>query len=152
MLWSPACNHRFKVKSYYYTIQSDESSIFTWKSIWKVKAPPYIDFFTWMAALGPILTIDNLRRWGSYPCQLVLSLQKEQGETANHILIHCEFRSEIWHLVLILFGVLWSCLTISLSYFHVDVTRVGTIQRGHMESHLFFTNVEHLERKKSMSF
>jgi hypothetical protein len=106
MLWSPACNHRFEVKSYYYTLQSGESSLFPWKSIWKVKAPPRIAFFTWTAALGKILTIDNLRRRGltlvNWCC-----LCKKSEETVNHLLIHCEFTSEIWHLVLILFGVSW---------------------------------------------
>jgi len=36
MLWSPAHNFRFEVKSYYNTLQSGESSPFPWKSIWKV--------------------------------------------------------------------------------------------------------------------
>jgi hypothetical protein len=80
MLWSPASNYRFGVKSYYYTLQSGEFSLFLWKSTWKVKAPPCFAFFTWTATLGNILMIDNLRRWGSYPCQLVLSLQKERGD------------------------------------------------------------------------
>ena len=30
------------------------------KSIWKVKVPTKVAFFAWIAALGNILTIDNL--------------------------------------------------------------------------------------------
>ena len=37
MLWSPACNHRFKLKNYYLTLQYGESSLFPWKSVWKVR-------------------------------------------------------------------------------------------------------------------
>jgi hypothetical protein len=79
-----ACNHKFEVKSYYYTLQSGGSSIFPWKSIWKVKAPPRIAFFTWKIALGKLLTIDNLQRQ-------VLTLVnccflcKMSAETVNHL-------------------------------------------------------------------
>jgi hypothetical protein len=64
MLWSPTCNYRFEVKRYCDILQFGESSLIYWKSIWKVKAPPCIVFFTWMAALGKVLTINNLRRQG----------------------------------------------------------------------------------------
>jgi hypothetical protein len=71
-----------------------------------VKAPPRIAFFNWAAALDKILTIYNLRKRGltlvNWCC-----LCKKSEETINHLLIHCEFTSEIWHLVLILFGVSW---------------------------------------------
>jgi len=62
-----------------------------------------------MATLGKILTIDNLRRRGltlvNWCC-----LCKKSEETVNLILIHFEFTSEIFHLVLILFGVSWAML------------------------------------------
>jgi hypothetical protein len=71
-----------------------------------LKAPPRIAFFTWTVALGKILTIDNLMRRGltlvNWCC-----LCKKSEETVNYFLIHCEFTSEIWHLVLTFFGVLW---------------------------------------------
>jgi len=71
-------------------------------------------------------------------------------ETENHHHIHGDFTSKIWHLVLTSFGVSWIML---LSYFNVGRHKgLGTIQRSHMESHIYFTNVEHLERKKSPSF
>jgi hypothetical protein len=60
MLWFPVRNHRFEVKSYYYILQFGESSLFPWKSIWKVKTPTHIAFFTWTTTLGKILMIDNL--------------------------------------------------------------------------------------------
>jgi hypothetical protein len=64
ILWSPTCNHRFKVKNYYHTLQYGESFLFSWKSVWKVKAPRCITFFTWMVALSKIFTFDKLRRRG----------------------------------------------------------------------------------------
>jgi hypothetical protein len=51
------------VKNYYKILQAREPCSFPWKCFffWKVKALPYIAFFIWTAALGRILTVDNLR-------------------------------------------------------------------------------------------
>jgi hypothetical protein len=94
------------VKSYYNTFQSGDSCSFPWKRFCKVKALLHIAFFIW-TALCKILTIENLSRQGltlvNWCC-----LCKKSEEIVNHLLIHCEFTSEIWHLVLVLFGVSWA--------------------------------------------
>jgi hypothetical protein len=61
------------------------SSLFLWKSIWKVKAHSRVAFFVW-TALGKILTLDNLRKrniivvdW-CYMC-------KKSGESIDHFFI-----------------------------------------------------------------
>jgi hypothetical protein len=96
--------------------QPIRASLFSWKSVWKVRlhlvkrlegeASISYAFFTWMTALDKILMIDNLRRQGltlvNWCC-----LCKKSEETVNHLLIHCEFTSELWHLVLGLFGFSW---------------------------------------------
>ncbi len=84
------------------------SSSFSWKSIWKIKVPLRVAFFSWNAALGKILTIDNLR------LRKVLVLDwcymcKRVGETVDHLL---SFTSSLClHLrdvvFCILFGVFW---------------------------------------------
>jgi hypothetical protein len=61
MLWTLASNHGFDVKSYYKTLQTREPWSF-WKSVWKVKAPPYIDFFIWTTDLGRSFMVDNLKK------------------------------------------------------------------------------------------
>ena len=96
MVWIPSSRHIFAMKSYYSILQSGEHSSFPLKSIWKVKAPPHIAFFLWVAALGRILMVDNLKRWGF---QLVnwCCLCKKDEETINHLLIHCESTVDIWH-------------------------------------------------------
>ncbi len=63
-------------------------------------------FLAWTAALGKILTIDNLRRHRVrildcfYMC-------KKSGEMVNHLLLHCE---NVWSLVFCLFGIRWVML------------------------------------------
>jgi len=58
--WIPARKKSFEVKSYYKVLSSPIQFSFPWKSIWKVKVPPRVAFFVWIAALGKILTLDNL--------------------------------------------------------------------------------------------
>ena len=77
-----------------------------WKSIWKSKAPPRVAFFVWTAALGRILTTDNLRRRRV----IVLDycwLCKRSGESISHLLLHCSFATEIWNFFVNIFGISW---------------------------------------------
>jgi hypothetical protein len=60
--WAPSCKGKFDVRSFCKRIASEESSPFSWKSIWRTKAPSRVAFFAWTAALGKILTLDNLRK------------------------------------------------------------------------------------------
>jgi hypothetical protein len=50
------------VRSYYVVLIRKNGPSFPWKSIWHVKAPTRVAFFVWSAALGKILTHDNLRK------------------------------------------------------------------------------------------
>jgi hypothetical protein len=74
--------------------------------IWKAKVPPRIAFFSWSAALGKILTIDNLRKR-----HLIIidrcCLCKLSGESVDHILLHCPLARELWSMVFGLFGLDW---------------------------------------------
>ena len=66
----------------------------------------YKHFFAWESVWGKILTVDTLikRRW-----QMVnrCNFCKESEELADHILIHCTKRRELWIFLLALFGVAW---------------------------------------------
>ena len=50
------------MKSYYRALLPNTDRSVPWKCIWKTKALPRVAFFVWAAALGHILTTDNLRR------------------------------------------------------------------------------------------
>jgi hypothetical protein len=79
------------------------------KSIWQPKVPSRISFFVWVAVLGKILTAENLRKRHiilvSWCC-----LFKRDGETVDHLLLHCPFSWEVWDMVFALFGVQWVML------------------------------------------
>ena len=85
LCWQGSTSGGFQVKAYYNAILPTAGHIIPWKSIWKTKAPPRVAFFVWTAALGHILTIDNLRKrhvividW-CYMC-------KVYGESIAHLL------------------------------------------------------------------
>ena len=63
-------------------------------------------FFVWVAALGRILTTDNLRRRNV----IVLDwccMCKENGESIAHLLLHCSAAMEIWSFMFNIFGIQW---------------------------------------------
>jgi hypothetical protein len=79
---------------------------FPWKSVWKAKVPPKVAFFVWTAALGKILTMENLRRRGiivvNWCCMC-----KVDGESVDHLLLHCPYAKELWDMIFGLFGLQW---------------------------------------------
>ena len=107
LCWNPSSRGIFEVCSYYYVlIQPHPEENFPWKCVWKAKVPPRVAFFTWTAALGKILTTENLRK------RRVIILDwccmcKSSGESTNHLLLHCPVAWELWSMVCILFGTPW---------------------------------------------
>uniref|UniRef100_A0A2N9IEM8 Reverse transcriptase zinc-binding domain-containing protein n=1 Tax=Fagus sylvatica TaxID=28930 RepID=A0A2N9IEM8_FAGSY len=81
MCWKPARTKGFQVKSFYTQLTSS-------------------------AALGKILTTDNLRRRGiivvSWCCMC-----KVDGESVDHLLLHCPYAKELWDMIFGLFGIQW---------------------------------------------
>ena len=79
---------------------------FSLGKLWRSKAPLRAAFFVWTAGLGNILTIDNLRKrkvkiidW-CYMC-------KCNGESVDHLMLHCPIISDLWSMIFSLFGVFW---------------------------------------------
>uniref|UniRef100_A0A2N9HT72 Reverse transcriptase zinc-binding domain-containing protein n=1 Tax=Fagus sylvatica TaxID=28930 RepID=A0A2N9HT72_FAGSY len=84
MCWRPSLTKGFHVKSYYQVLSSPGDGLFPWKSIWKVKVPPRVAFFSWTAALWKILTADNLRRRGL----ILYGMPSEVGGLEGHSSLH----------------------------------------------------------------
>ena len=101
--WGSSSN-QFAVKRYYRHLIPHSSILFPWKIIWKAKVPPWVAFFSWTAAWGKALTIDNLRK-----CGLILQswccMCKRNGESVEHLFVHCPVAMEMWHMVFGLFRV-----------------------------------------------
>jgi hypothetical protein len=106
MCWQRDGKLGFTVKSYYSCLNATPPNQFPWKEIWKAKAPPRVAFFLWMAAWGKILTNDNLRKR-----RVVLvdwcCLCNKDGESLDHLFLHCSMAKQLWDSILTLFGLNW---------------------------------------------
>jgi hypothetical protein len=103
--WRSRPSKGFTVKTFYHCL-CPLSGSFPWKFIWKAKVPPRIAFFSWTAALGKLLTIDNLRKRNLIIVDWCC-LCKQSGESVDHLLLHCSMASELWSMVFGLYGLSW---------------------------------------------
>ena len=106
MCWTLAKSKGFEVSSYYQVLLGVCTQSFPWRSIWKQNVPSKVAFFVWTASFGTILTIDNLLKkvlildW-CYMC-------KSNGESVDHLSLHCPIVYELWSMVFTLFGIHWA--------------------------------------------
>jgi hypothetical protein len=123
--WVPSKKGVLKVKSYFSSLACCEGSHFPWKSVWRTQAPSRAAFFAWSAALGKILTADNLRKRKIIIVDRCY-LCKRDGKTVDHLLLlHCDVASTLWNHVFSRFGCLGLCLRELLIYLLVGGRRVG---------------------------
>jgi len=106
LVWNPSKKGLFEVRSFYEELIRKDGPSFLWKNIWRVKAPTRVAFFVWSAALGKILTHDNLSKRNVIVIKWCC-LCKKSGESIDHLLLHCEIVRDLWSYILILFGVEW---------------------------------------------
>jgi hypothetical protein len=104
--WSSSKKGNFEVKSFYNALSNLNHVVFPWKSIWRTKVPLRVAFFGWIAALGKILTHDNLPKRNIVVVEWCC-MCKKNGETVDHLLLHCETASALWHTIFSQFGLLW---------------------------------------------
>jgi hypothetical protein len=96
----------FEVKTFYRALSPSRAASFPWKSIWRSKAPPRVAFFAWTAAHGKILTVDNLRRRGMVMVNRCW-LCEADGESVDHLLLHCGTARALWNAFFARFGLCW---------------------------------------------
>jgi hypothetical protein len=104
--WLHSRKGLFEVKTLYRALSPPRSSLFPWKSIWRSKAPPRVTFFTWTAACGKILTVDNFRRRGMVVVNRCW-LCEADGESVDHLFLHCGAVRALWNAFFDRFGLCW---------------------------------------------
>jgi hypothetical protein len=65
-----------------------------------------VAFFAWLAALGKILTMDNLRNKHLIVVNRCC-LCKLSRESVDHLLFHCEVANVLWNAIFSCFGLSW---------------------------------------------
>ena len=106
LCWKPASSRGFVVSGYYHSLSPSIATSFPWKMMWQSKVPPRVAFFSWTAALGKILTIDNLRK-RHFVVHEWCFMCKRCGESVDHLLLHNPLAFEMGSMVFCLFGICW---------------------------------------------
>jgi hypothetical protein len=76
------------------------------KSVWRTQALLRAAFFAWSVALGKILTMDNLRKRHIIIVDRCC-LCKRDGESVDHLLLHCDVASAMWNNIFLRFSMSW---------------------------------------------
>ena len=98
-------NEDFDIRSFYNKLRGSLSIIFPWKGVWKVKSLRRVSFFVWTTVWDKILTGDNLRGRGMDFFDCIMC--RRNGETVDHLLLHCDKAYRLWSLVFRSFGISW---------------------------------------------
>lgn len=101
--WTPDGN--YTASSAYRAFFVGSSSLLGAKELWKVKAPPKVKFFFWLALHGRLWTADRRRRHGlqdSDECNLCA----QEAETRAHLFKSCVMARQLWQLLLQPLGLL----------------------------------------------
>ena len=114
----------FAVKRFYRSSTPHNYILFPWKIIWKAKVPPRVAFFSWIASLGKARTIDNLRKRGLI-LQNWCCLCQSNGESVDHLFLHCSMVTDMWSMVFGMFGVQWVMPRTVMDLFSCWMGRLG---------------------------
>ena len=101
--WVSSKRGLFKVKAIFYSLACNEGRCFPWKSVWLTQAPLRSVFFVWLAALGKILTLDDLR---NHHVNVInkCCMCKRHEEMVDHLLLHCKVASALCYAIFSHFG------------------------------------------------
>jgi hypothetical protein len=81
-------------------------------------------FFVWSAVLRKILTLDNLRKKHVIVINRCYMCKKD-GESVDHLLLHCKVAHELRCNIFSRLGLSWSCLVVFWTCVLVGVPLAG---------------------------
>jgi hypothetical protein len=91
--------------------------------VWQTQAPSKSIFFAWSTALCKILTMDNLRKRHIIVVDRCC-LSKRDGESVDHLLLHCDVTFVLW--ITFLLGLV--CLGLCLEEFSTYLPIGGSLE------------------------
>ncbi|KAJ9697646.1 hypothetical protein PVL29_006989 [Vitis rotundifolia] len=99
--WSLLSSGLFTVKSFFTALSQmpDSSPFFPTKFVWNSQVPFKVKAFVWLVAHKKVNTNDmlQLRRPHKALSPDICKLCMEQGESADHLFLHCSVSMGLWH-------------------------------------------------------
>lgn len=90
LIWRWNTTGHFTVKSAYLQLKGGPKILKRISEIWKIKAPPRMIIFGWLAAQNKILTHDNLQKKGWVMASRCVFCKRKR-ETVKHIFQDCPY-------------------------------------------------------------
>ena len=131
MCWKTVRSKGFMFKDYYSLLAGFIDSCFPWKSIWQQKILARVAFFVWTTTLRKCLTIDYLRKgtiWILDWCYMC----KCNGESVDHLFLHCPIAMDLCSMVFCLFEVSWVMPQLVAGLLTCWLGRFGCHQNGNI--------------------
>ena len=97
-IWPYSTNGSFSVASFYDAFNRDDSNASPISSLWKIKAPPRVLTFAWIALQGGNLTIDKLQRQNMVIFNTSPMCLKDV-ESMDHLFLNCRVTQGLWNSV-----------------------------------------------------
>uniref|UniRef100_A0A2N9G2D1 Reverse transcriptase domain-containing protein n=1 Tax=Fagus sylvatica TaxID=28930 RepID=A0A2N9G2D1_FAGSY len=149
--WNLKTKGIFDVRSRYSFFGESPSLVFPWKCIWRTKAPRRACFFVWTAAWKKILTCENLRKRGYYITSWCC-MCRCNGETVEHLLLHCPVAGALWNWIFKTFGIHWVISGTVADLLHKLVEWFRSSFVGYLEFCTNLLDVDDLEGAQSTNF
>lgn len=136
-VWIPSKDGAFSVASFFLVLVDETHMESHLGFIWKLRIPPRVVVFGWLATCSSILIMDNLM------CRNVIIVNAcplclQAAEFVDHLLLGCEMAQVMWRTLLNLFGCQWVIMPSRfLEYYLAWRYAVGT-KRGRIMWRLSF--------------
>ncbi|KAL6346450.1 hypothetical protein AAG906_033246 [Vitis piasezkii] len=109
--WSLSSSGSFSVKSFFNALSKDSNPLMFLpaKFLWSSKVPSKVKALAWLVAHGKVNTNDKLQLRRPYKalCPQWCILCKGNGESIDHLFLHCPVTIGLWHRLFNLVGVIW---------------------------------------------
>ncbi|RVW36770.1 Transposon TX1 uncharacterized 149 kDa protein [Vitis vinifera] len=132
--WSLCSSGLFTVKSFFTALSQmpDSSPFFPTKFVWKSQVPFKVKAFIWLVAHKKVNTNDllQLRRPHKAISPDICKLCMEQGESADHLFLHCSVTLGLWHRLFQLAKMDWVPLKSISDMMFINYKGFGKSKRG----------------------
>ena len=132
--WSLLPSGLFTVKSFFTALSQtpDSSPLFPSKFVWKSQVPFKVKAFVWLVAHKKVNTNDllQLRRPHKALSPDICKLCMGQGESADHLFLHCSVTLGLWHRLFQLARMEWVPLKSISDMMFINYKGFGKSKRG----------------------